>query len=75
MLKQIWPVIFANPSKCRFGRITRASCEAQTWVSRAGSRDLSRPGSFVALQAQLGLKLEPRKRMVEVLVLDNRETT
>ena len=47
------------------------------WIEDRGrpSADDSGPNIFEALQAQLGLKLESKKAMVDVLVVDHIEKT
>jgi uncharacterized protein (TIGR03435 family) len=48
------------------------------WLNERGRRpsdDESGPNIFEALQAQLGLKLESKKTMVDVLVIDHIEKT
>jgi uncharacterized protein (TIGR03435 family) len=43
------------------------------WVNGAAAPDSDTPSLFVALQEQLGLKLEPVKGMSEIIVIDHAE--
>ena len=45
------------------------------WASASPGDGDSAPGAFSALKEQLGLKLEPRKAPVELLVIDHAEKT
>jgi uncharacterized protein (TIGR03435 family) len=43
------------------------------WASTAGNQDATGPSLFAAIQEQLGLKLEPAKVPVTMLVVDHVE--